>query len=331
MARLRHESQALDPADANGTVAEVFPKLCKVRIDASGATLLCPYRRAQVYNREAAEADIRERTPVAVGDRVKVQVLGSQDGVVEGVSSRRNQLMRLAPGREGLQIHILASNDDLLVIVAAVREPEFSPGLIDRFLVAGQIAGIETVICINKMDLRQQDESPWEIYSKIGIPVVPVSAKGAPGVQALQERIAGKLSVFCGHSGVGKTSLLRVLLGREIGRIGELSQATGKGRHTTTGAVLLEGPGCRVIDTPGIREFGVVGIEPEELRHYFPEFRELGCAVTDCLHEDEPGCVAQELPRYSSYRRVLTSLKEEYESRKPRSTKTKPGRKSLWR
>jgi ribosome biogenesis GTPase / thiamine phosphate phosphatase len=147
----------------------------------------------------------------------------------------------------------------------------------------------------------------------------------------LQERIAGKLSVFCGHSGVGKTSLLRVLLGREIGRIGELSQATGKGRHTTTGAVLLEGPGCRVIDTPGIREFGVVGIEPEELRHYFPEFRELGCAVTDCLHEDEPGCVAQELPRYSSYRRVLTSLKEEYESRKPRSTKTKPGRKSLWR
>jgi len=332
MTRLRHESRSAAPSEANATVTEVFPKLCRVRMDDDGRILLCPYRRAQVYNREASEVEIQERTPVAVGDRVVAKSFGSRDGVVEAVASRQNQLMRLSPGREGLQVHVLASNVDLLVIVAAARNPDFSPGLIDRFLVGAQIAGIETVICVNKMDLREGDEAPWAIYEKIGVTVIPTSAKGEPGLGAIRDKVHGKLAVFCGHSGVGKTSILRGLLGREVGRIGEISESTGKGKHTTTGAVFLEGADLRVIDTPGIREFGLVGIEVEELRLYFPDFKDVGCPSNECLHEDEEGCRARELPRYSSYRRILTSLREELEERRKHATKSrarlKPGRRS---
>ena len=313
-------------------VAEVFPRLCRVRMDGTGHLLLCPYRRAQVYNRKSGEVEREheERSPVAVGDRVKVQVFGSQDGVVEGVADRGSTLMRMAPGREGAQVHVLASNVDLLVIVAAVRSPDFSPGLIDRFLVAGQVAGIKTLICMNKMDLRQSDEKPWSIYEQSGVEVVNVSAKGEPGIGALIKALDGKLAVFCGHSGVGKTSILKVLLGREVGRIGEVSESSGKGKHTTTGALLLEGAnGTRVIDTPGVREFGLVGIAPEDLQLYFPEFKELGCPVRGCLHDGEEGCKASGQPRYSSYKRILNSVQENVKvADKPWEKKAKRDRKS---
>jgi ribosome biogenesis GTPase len=346
MSTLRHESDALTPEQANGTVAEVYPKLCRVRVDGSPDLLLCPYRRAQVYNRKKGdekgdgkgntrgdkkndrEDDVRERAPVAVGDRVKVKVFGKRDGLVEGVATRKNQLARIAPGREGTVVQVIAANVDQLVILAAAHYPDFSPGFVDRFLVAAQTAGIPTLLCINKMDtVVPSEDRPWTMYEKLGVEILEISVKENLHLDELCAKIKGKLSVFCGHSGVGKTSVLRALLKKEIGAIGDLNAVTQKGKHTTTSAVLLEGEtGLRVIDTPGLRELGLLNVSAEDLQQYFPELENLQCPGRECSHSGEEGCLAIQLPRYGSYQRILESLKE-LEERQA----SKPGRKSPWR
>ncbi len=309
----------LSPEEANGTVAEVFPNQCRVRLDEGGAKPLCAYRRALVIG--DTQDGIRDRTPVAVGDRVKVVSNSRDSGVIEGVALRRNFLSRPAPGREvrdGKQDgeeatkfrHVIAANIDLVVIVASVDEPAFSPGLVDRFLVASAAAGIEVLICVSKSDLAARvassgQERPWRLYSDIGYDVLEVSAVCLQHIDELRCRIRGKQVVFCGQSGVGKTSLLRALLTADIGRVNEISASTGRGRHTTTSAVLLD---SGWIDTPGVREFGIFDVLPEELATCFPEFAALKCAVSGCLHLDEPGCGATSLARYASYRRILESV-----------------------
>ncbi|MBC7385632.1 MAG: ribosome small subunit-dependent GTPase A [Cryobacterium sp.] len=302
----RHAKKAAKPdkaylvsAEANGTVIEVFPNQCKVLGDGASDEFACTYRKAKLPT-----ADIRERAPVAVGDRVRFERFGNRDGVIDGVCERRNMLARPAPERA--QRHVLVANIDLLVIVAACREPVFTPGLVDRFLVAAQAQGIEPVICITKLDLFEAGgEKPWSLYRDVGFTVIETGVKGGTGLEDLRSAIAGKLSVFCGHSGVGKTSLLNALLGTAL-RTAEVSTSTGKGQHTTTGAYLLTG--TQMIDTPGVREFGLLGIKADDLRKYFPEFGGLECEEPDCFHQDEEGCKARELPRYPSYRRMLASL-----------------------
>lgn len=297
----------LDPSEGNATVIEVLPASCMVRLDGGNAEVLCNYRRAGVFKKN--EDGPRERTPVAIGDRVKVSVLGSRDGVVEGVCTRINKLIRPAPGREGDLIHVIAANVDLMTIVVSIREPDFSAGLLDRFLVAAGVGRIQPVICVNKMDLMDSNNQPWKMYQDLGIECFLVSAKQHQGVDALAQRLMGKKVVFCGHSGVGKTSLLRELLGQEVGKVEMISNATKKGRHTTTSAVLMNGPeGSGWIDTPGVRAFGLTGVEPETLAEYFPEFRDLECSTFGCLHYDEEECRARDLFRYSSYRRIFESL-----------------------
>ena len=311
----------LEPSEANATVIEVFPQLCRVRFDADSSERLCSYRRAQVYEHGLGGEGTRERSPVAVGDRVKASSSDPQSGVVEGVARRRNQLMRPAPGRErdeesAIQpVHVVAANIDDLVIVASTRSPEFSPGLADRFLVAATIAGIRPVLCVSKIDLLEDSASKsWELYRALGLPVFEISSKTGAGLDALRSALTGRRVVFCGHSGVGKTSLLRELTGRDIGRVGEVSDATGKGRHTTTSAVLLQGPGDSLwIDTPGIRAFGLLGVKPETLQQYFPELEAAACSAKPCSHGPEtenPGCAARGLPRYESFSRIRQSLLE---------------------
>jgi ribosome biogenesis GTPase len=292
---------------ANGVVAEVFPNQCRVRMDVNQQDLLCTYRRAGVVSKSKDE--MRERTPVAVGDRVLVNSTSSTTGVIEGICQRKNRISRPAPGRETEKLqHVLAANIDLMVVVASCREPEFSPGLVDRFLVAAEAEGVSACLCITKIDL-QESQSVWKIYQDIGYPVFEVSSKKELGLAQLRQTLEAKTVVFCGHSGVGKTSLLRSILGSSIGKVGEVSGATGKGRHTTTGATLLNGPeGSRWIDTPGIREFGLMHVVPENLSQCFPEFQKVQCSQSHCLHLDEPQCGARELKRYSSYRRILESL-----------------------
>lgn len=300
--------------ESNAMVIEVHPKLCRVQMDEDKEQLICSFRRSSV---ERGMGEARERTFVTVGDRVVVSSQGAGAGVVEGVCERRNALFRVAPGGEGKKTaevrHVIAANLDCVVIVASVRDPEFSPGLVDRFLIGTLAAGIEPLICVTKQDLAVGSSSllaSLEVYRKLGYSVLEVSAKTGKGIEELKEKLLGRAVLFCGKSGVGKTSLLRTLLEAEVGKVGEVSWATGKGRHTTTGTVLFEGPGSsQWIDSPGVREFGLVGVEPERLADFFPEIRTVRCRAVGCLHSGEEGCEATALPRYSSYLRIFESLR----------------------
>lgn len=311
----RESAIALRWDEGNATVIEVFPKQCRVRCDEEPSSIiLCTYRRAAIFGAATLpvgprKLEIRERTPVTVGDRVKVQRSGSQDGVVEGICARKNQFTRAAPAREEQVIHVLAANIDRLVIVASIKDPPFSEGLLDRFLIGAQSSGIEPVICINKCDIRETQDEPWRLYSNLGIPCIPVSAKLKEGITHLNDLLLAKRSLFVGHSGVGKTSLLRALTGLEIGKIGELNEATLKGRHTTTSSVLYKHPdGTEWIDSPGVRSFGLAGFEAEDLCDFFPELARLACSQSGCLHDGEAFCQASSVERLASYRRIRESL-----------------------
>lgn len=305
-----------NPPLLSATVIEVYPKLCRVILDQGSQELLCSYRRAGegIF----PKGEIRERAPVCVGDRVEVRVLGSKDGVVESRAPRRNQLARPAPGRDGqVVVHVVASNIDRLVIVASTVEPAFSPGLVDRFLVAAERAGIPTTLCLTKVDLLHErtPEQLAEVYAHLGVPVYGVCSKTGLGLEKLLQHLQGQMCVFAGHSGVGKTTLLRALLDREVGKVGEVSAITGKGKHTTSSAYLFLGPsGSRWVDTPGVREFGLVACSPEELADSFPEFKASACTAQGCAHYHEKICTARDLPRYQSYLRILESLLEARDS-----------------
>lgn len=315
------EGESLPLEQANSVVAEVFPNLCRVTLlEDAQAPLLCSYRRVGVMS---GTADKRERSPVAVGDRTLVEKTGKDSGVVVAVCARRNTLTRPAPGGESNRVHVLAANVDLLVIVASTIKPDFAPGLVDRFLVAAEAEKIRTIICVTKVDLPLPESTRlWEGYRALGYKVLEVSSKTSAGLPELLAEMGESETVFCGHSGVGKTSLLQKLLGQEIGRVAQVNESTGRGRHTTTSAVRYLGPKEQGwIDTPGVREFGLAGITPELLAGYFPEFHGLPCAVKSCLHLEEEGCVARSLFRYTSYQRIMQSLMEEEAPLDPRKAR----------
>ena len=305
--------------EANALVVEIFPKQCRVRFFSDRSEILCSYRRAQVIDKTTRSEDqIRERSPVAVGDRVKAEMTGNDSGIVEGICARKNSLLRPAPGRDDPTLaQVFAANIDAVLIVASVDEPLFSSGMVDRYLVAAGAAQIPAWIAVTKMDLHPpaQAMADLQIYRDLGLSLFEASSKRGVGIDELRTALMGRTVVFCGRSGVGKTSLLRSLLGSDIGKIAEVSQATGKGRHTTTSAILIPGPkksaadpDSNWIDTPGVREFGLTGVEVEKLSGFFPEFQNLGCEIAGCLHREEPGCSVKTLARYASYRRILESL-----------------------
>lgn len=309
--QIQAKSAGLEPELANATVVEVFPKQCRVRIDADGVEILCAYRRAQIMSTQVE--GFRERSPVAVGDRVRAEKLNPQSGVIDGVCVRRNFLARPAPGQDDPSlIHVIASNLDLLVIVASVNLPEFSPGLIDRYLIAAEAAAIPVLICVTKSDLIQAGvPALWERYTELGYRAILLCSRQTQGFEELRKEVQGKTVAFCGHSGVGKTSLLRVLTNRpEFGKIGEVNPLTGKGKHTTTSSVLYWDGATKSnwMDTPGIREFGLIGVGPENLKDFFPEFAQLSCTSQGCHHQDEPECQARDLFRHGSYQRILQSF-----------------------
>jgi len=283
----------------NAIVAEIFPNQCAVILDENNLRMACTYRKAKL-----PQVEQKDRAPVAVGDRVLVEKISNTDGVIDGVCTRRNELVRPSPERATR--HVLVANVDVLAIVTACVEPAFSPGLVDRFLIAALAQKIDTVICVTKMDLWAGGEKPWQLYIDLGFEVVELSIVNGLGMDRLNGLIKERLTTFCGHSGVGKTSLLNKLLGREVGRTGDVSQSTGKGQHTTTGAYLIAD--SKRIDTPGIRAFGLTGIDPDELKEAFPEFQNLDCQKRGCFHRQEENCDARDLPRYAGYRRILESL-----------------------
>lgn len=294
----------------NATVVEVFPKKCRAILETTGQEVLCEYRRAKIFQSSSSSSGFRERTPVTVGDRIRVEKTGAEGGVVVALAPRDNALIRKAPGKEGGLAHVIAANVDWVVIVVSVAEPAFSPGLVDRYWVASRSQRLETVLCVSKMDLWQPSMgSPWEIYESLGVSVFKVSNQTHEGIEALTQSLAGKTSVFCGHSGVGKTSLLNSLLPDDLGKTNQVSPVTGKGRHTTTGAILRAGPqNSQWIDTPGVREFALIGVDSDNVGDYFPEFEKLPCTQRGCLHMAETDCQAKNLVRYGSYVRIMESL-----------------------
>jgi ribosome biogenesis GTPase / thiamine phosphate phosphatase len=312
------QAVAISVEETNATVTEVFPNLCKALLDTAKSTpieFLCSYRRASVFSgvgRQVPEG-YRERAPVAVGDRILLKPIDSKKGIVEALALRHNQLSRPLAEREKM-LHVLVSNIDLLCIVAATQNPLFVPGIVDRFLIASQSESIPVVLIINKADLQMSTANPgsippWQVYKQLGFEVIEVSARTGSGFPFILNRISRKTVAFCGHSGVGKTALMNRLLGEGLGKVGAVNAVTGKGKHTTTGAVLFQGPDAsRLIDTPGIKEFGLFGLKAEVLASFFPEFIGLECTSRHCLHQEEQKCQARALPRYKSYQRIIKTL-----------------------
>ena len=257
-APLAGRGQLLPPEDCNGVVAELFPNQSAVRLDGQAAPKLCGYRMSTL----AFQGANRERSPVCVGDRVRVEA-----AVIVGRSQRRNSLSRPAPNARNPLIHVIVANIDVLVVVGSVREPDFTPGIVDRFLAAAAPQNIPAIVCANKLDLLEPGAArPWKAYASSVVTVIETCARSGTGIEKLVSLLTSKTAAFCGNSGVGKTSLLRRLIGDEAyGRVGTVS-AAGKGRHTTTGAVMIPGPeGSIWIDTPGIMNFGVLPPRPDTI------------------------------------------------------------------
>ncbi len=261
---------------------------------------------------------------VAVGDWVQVSPLPDGQGAIEAVEERQRMLVRLAPTPHGVYQQIIIANPDQAVLVFSCARPQPHLGMLDRFLVIAERQGIPVLIVANKTDLLTavQAQALFERYAALGYPLVYASARRGEGVEELRQRLAGKLSVFAGPSGVGKSSLLNAIQPGLGIAVREVSQATEKGKHTTVVRQLfaLQGGGY-VADTPGLKALALWDIQAEELDGYFPELRTLvaECQFSDCTHLHEPGCavlaaVEQGLvhpERYESYARMRLGQTED--------------------
>lgn len=233
---------------------------------------------------------------VVVGDSVIVDASGDRPVIID-VEPRRNAFSRRAAGQQ-VREQVVAANVDQVVCVSSLVDPEFKAGLADRILAQAEHAGIGGRLVINKVDLGppEEAESIVAAYEVAGFPGHAVSAVSGAGVDGLRAACMDRRTLLVGHSGVGKSSLMNALVpGLEVLE-GAVNPKTGKGRHTTTAAWLVQPePGLELIDTPGIRSFGLWGIGPRDLHHAYPELREyIGhCRFADCGHDSEPGCAVR--------------------------------------
>ena len=270
--------------------------------------------------------------PVAVGDRVTIR-LNDEDntGLILSIHDRTNKLSRRAAGHRRGEEHVMVSNVDRAWIVQAVKRPQFNPAFVDRVLVAAAVNEIPAGLIINKIDLLTEEERAAVMdvhlrYADLGYPVITTSATENLGLARLETELKDQVSVITGPSGTGKSSLLNAIEPGLDVETGEVSESTRKGTHTTTHAELHPlSVGGYVVDTPGIREFGVRDIHPKDLAHFFPDLRPYvnECKFPDCTHDHEPGCAIKAAvdrdaihpARYESYLRILDSLQEEEEQR----------------
>ncbi len=340
-------------ATARGIVTSVSARSVHVHVPGTG-DISCRLRGNLFRRRSARRAWVEtdETRPVAVGDGVTV-ALGDGEGAVESVDERRNCLSRQPPkGRAGRR-QVIAANIDRLIVVAALADPPFRSGLVDRFLVAAAMEGIEPWVCLNKVDLEgttlaeageweddshlglgadtsagsseagpaaraRADRSVVAPYRAAGLSVLETSCSTEEGIDTLRQLMSHGISLLVGHSGVGKSSLLNSVSPGLNLATGEVAEH-GRGRHTTTRVTLLPlVSGGWVVDSPGIREFGLDKVPPRELARLYPGFGTLpdACRFNDCLHRGEPGCAVRAAAdegrlspeRFECYLRVLDEV-----------------------
>ncbi len=284
---------------------------------------------ARIKGKLKIDTEISSTNPIAVGDIVlyDAEDTAIRTGIITEVAQRNNYIVRVSPHNVN-QKHIIASNIDLALLVASVADPRTSTGFIDRFMITAEAYHIPAILVVNKIDLlkakHEQVLDRWkEIYTNAGYEVFPVVANDPETLKLLKLRLKDRVTLFSGHSGVGKSTLINQFIpGIDI-KTKEVSGWSGKGQHTTTFAEMFDLPGGgRIIDTPGVKEFGLIDVEKEELSHYFPEMRAIlnECKFNNCLHINEPGCAVKQavadkkLPeeRYVSYAAILESIEKKW-------------------
>jgi ribosome biogenesis GTPase len=307
----RRETEAA--AGPEGRVVEVSSGLCRAEVQ--GTVVLCSLRGS------LSAVETGYTNVVAVGDRVVISQDGHGQGVIEQVLPRRNQITRPDPFYSHLQ-QVLAANVDQLLVVASWRDPHLWPELLDRYLIAAERDGVTPLLCINKIDLADsmgEVESTVSPYRALGYDVILTSAERGDGVAALRVLLEGQVTLLAGLSGVGKSTLLSAVEPGFDLRVGAVNEERHQGRHTTSQVIMLPlGDRGYVIDTPGIREFGLVGLRRRELIAFYPELEEVAraCRFSDCTHDHEPDCAVRaavaegviSATRFDSYRKIWDSL-----------------------
>lgn len=268
---------------------------------------------------------IRSTNPIAVGDWVQIAVNTEGTAFITEIEDRKNYIIRRSSNLSK-QSHIIAANLDQCMLVVTVNYPETSTTFIDRFLASAEAYRVQVRLIFNKTDLYSEEEQRYldalvNLYTHIGYPCYRISALNETGVEEIKRDLQGKVTLFSGHSGVGKSTLINAILPDLNVKTGAISAAHNKGMHTTTFSEMfpVEGEGY-IIDTPGIKGFGTFDMEDEEVGHYFKEIFEFSanCKYGNCTHRHEPGCAVREAvenhyiseSRYASYLNILEDKEE---------------------
>ena len=273
---------------------------------------------------------IKSTNPIAVGDYVDFELEKNSDvvtGVINNICERKNYVLRKSVNLSK-QTHILASNIDIVFLIITISSPVTSTNFIDRFLLTSNAYSINTVLLFNKIDLLDEAEKKVlkkliEIYTNIGYECFEISAKNQYNIDKVKFLMKDNISMFGGHSGVGKSTLINSLQPNLNLRTNNISVQHSQGQHTTTNAELFDLDfGAKIIDTPGIRGFGIVDFNKSDIKNYFPEFYKLinQCKFNDCMHVNEPKCIIKQyvedgkiaISRYENYLQILEDDKSSY-------------------
>lgn len=263
--------------------------------------------------------------PIAVGDFVTLEKTVNNEYIINEIHPRHNYIVRQSP-RNKHQRHIIASNVDQALLIVTIAQPRTSLGFIDRFIAAAESFHIPVKIVLNKTDLireKEQEQADYlkAVYNQLGYTVIEASTVTGQGIDVIRETLRDKTTLVAGHSGVGKSTIVNAINAELNLKTGKISEKWGKGMHTTTFATMFEiMPDSFIIDTPGIKEFMLLQVEPEEVSGYFTDIKQYaeGCQFNNCLHRNEPNCAVKEAvenakiapTRYENYLNIIDNIRD---------------------